>query len=214
MMTTAKSNLTDPPSLLLYMPWVLTSAVSVLALYVWGSSLEWQFSGLSVYQLFPVLGLLAFSIMWSHYMAGAMKKTFLEGADLQRYFDWTGYVVLVAIVLHPGLLAYQRFRDGFGLPPGSETGYVGQGMAWIVVLGMVSLLVFLAFELHRWYKDRSWWKYVVAAGDLAMIAIFYHGLELGTQTHIRWFRDVWWFYGVTLIAEIIFKYIYQLSNLH
>ena len=194
-------------------PWILSSVVAAVAIYVWGSSFNWQFSGLSTYQIFPVLGLLAFSLMWAHYMTGLMRRTFLKGVNLSQYFNWTGYVVLVAIVLHPGLLTYQRWRDGFGLPPGSETGYVANGMAWIVVLGMTSLLVFLAFEFRRWFSHKKWWKFVPMAGDIAMIAIFYHGLELGTQTHIGWFRTVWWFYGLSLIGVLIFTYSRQLLGL-
>lgn len=177
-----------------------------LAVFVWGQSNGWHLLSLSIYQLFPVLGLLAFSIMWSHYMAGFMKRTFLHGASFGRYFLWTSYVVLIAILLHPGLLAYQRFHDGFGVPPGSELSYVMPKLAWVVVLGMVSLLVFLAFELHRWFRHKPWWFIVPRLGDAAMLAIFYHGLRLGTQTRIHWFRVVWWFYGLTLLAVLVHSY--------
>lgn len=193
-------------------PWLVTAVVSVLALYVWGSSNAWQLGSLSTYQIFPVLGLLAFSIMWSHYMTGFIRKNFLKSVDLEAYFRLTGYVVLLAILLHPGLLIYQRFRDGFGLPPGSYKSYVAPGMGWITLLGSVSLLAFLAFELHRWFKDRSWWKYVIYAGDAAMLAIFYHGLRLGTQLHVTWFRSVWWFYGLTLLVAITYNYYLRIKT--
>lgn len=199
--------------LLAVVPWVLAIVVSVLAIVVWGGSFGWQLSGLSTYQIFPVLGLLAFSLMWSHYMTGLMRRTFLKDADLTRYFSWTGYVVLLAIVLHPGLLTYQRFHDGFGLPPGSDFNYVMPGLAWVVLLGMVSLFIFLAFELRRWFENRNWWRHVLYANDAAMVAIFYHGLRLGTQTHIGWYHVVWWFYGTTLIAALVFKYVRELLGL-
>jgi len=174
---------------------------------VWGASLRWQFGHVSTYQFFPVLGLLAFSIMWSHYVTGFVRRLLRKDINLDSYFRYTGYAVLVAIVLHPGILIYQRFHDGFGLPPGSYETYVAPSMAWITLLGTVSLLIFLAFELHRWFKDKSWWKYVVGAGDFAMLAIFYHALELGTQTHIGWFRIIWYLYGITLVIILIPKYL-------
>lgn len=201
-----------PQNKLTWLPWLLCGIVVALAIYVWGSSLNWNFSGLSIYLFFPVLGLTAWSILWSQYMTGLMLRTFLKGADVQKFFSITGYIVLFAIVLHPGLLAYQRFRDGFGLPPGSETSYVAPGMAWIVVLAMVSLLVFLSYELHRWFQDRRWWKYVVRLSDAAMLAIFYHGLELGTQTHVPWFRAVWWFYGAMLLVALVINYASPISR--
>lgn len=198
------------PSYAPNIPWVLTSIVALLAIFDWASSLSWHFAGISIYQIFPVLGLLAFSIMWSHYMAGIMKRTFLVGHDLDDYFRITGYAVLVAILLHPGLLAYQRLRDGFGLPPGSETSYVAPMLGWVVVLGMVSFFVFLAYEFKRWYGERKWWKYIAYAGDIAMLAIFYHGLRLGSQLHGGWYRIIWWFYGITLIGALLNTYIPKL----
>ena len=195
-----------PTSQLWLLPWAVTTVVALLAIYVWGMSLNWQLGSISPYQFFPVLGLLAFSIMWSHYVAGLMRRLFLHD-EMKFYFRTTGYVVLVAILLHPGILIYSRFRDGYGLPPHSYETYVAPSMAWLTLLGSTCLFVFLAFELHRWFKDRTWWPYVVAAGDLAMLGVFYHGLRLGTQTHIGWFRNVWYFYGVVLIGCLIHKYL-------
>lgn len=188
-------------------PWALASVVSALAAYVWGQSFAWQWSLLNAYLFFPVLGLLAWSIMWGHYVVGTLRDNWLRGVPLEAYFRYTGYAVLAAIVLHPGILIYQLFRDGHGLPPSSYEHYVAPGLGWLTLLGSASLLAFLAFELHRWYKDRSWWKYVLVAGDVAMVAIFYHGLRLGTQLQSGWFRAVWWFYGLTLIVMLVRKYM-------
>lgn len=200
-----KSTLALRSDSLAWLPWLLTSVVSIIAISVWGHSFGWQLQAINAYQFFPVLGLLGFSIMWSHYMAGEMKRSFLK-ADLTKYFRYTGYAVLLAIVLHPGILIYQRFRDGYGLPPGSYKTYVAPSMAWLTLLGSISLLAFLAFELHRFFGKKSWWVYVVAAGDLAMIGIFIHSLNLGSQLQGGWFRYVWIFYGVTLILAIAHKY--------
>lgn len=184
----------------------LSLTVSALAIIVWGNSLQWHLAHLSAYQLFPVLGLVAFSLMWSHYISGFLNRTWFKDVNLANYFRITGYAVLGLIVLHPGLLIYQRFRDGFGLPPGSYESYVAPGMGWITLLGTVSLLIFLAYELKRWYEQRSWWRYVAYAGDAAMFAIFYHGLRLGNQLQTGWFRYVWWLYGITLAAVLLHKY--------
>ena len=196
--------------------WALTLIVVLLAFTSWGMDNGWRFGHLSIYRIFPLLGLTAYSIMWSHYMAATVRQ--LMGLDiivLKRYFMLTSYVVLVLICLHPGLLEYQRFRDGYGLPPGSVFSYVGHHLAWLTLLGFVSLLVFLTYELHRWYKERPWWKYVVIAGDLAMLAIFYHGLRLGSQlNHNGWFRTVWWFYGLSLLVVLLRKWFFSRSASH
>lgn len=195
-----------------FLPWMLTGVVSLLAICAWGQSFGWDSRAINGYQFFPVLGLLAFSIMWTHYMVGVVKRTTFKDVPLAEYFRYTGYVVLAAIVLHPGILAYQLFHDGFGLPPGSYLRYVGPSMDWVVLLGTASLLAFLAFELHRWYARRSWWKYVIVAGDAAMLAIFYHGLRLGSQLQGGWYHVVWWFYGITLLAALAYKYVLVLQH--
>ncbi|HEY5152619.1 MAG TPA: hypothetical protein VII55_01460 [Candidatus Saccharimonadales bacterium] len=189
------------------MAWSIGLAASLAAVVVWGNYYAWQLGSISSYQLFPLFGLLAFSLMWSHYVSGALRE--LMGLDkrvLARYFTITGWIVLVLICLHPGLLIYQRFRDGFGLPPHSYESYVAPGLGWVTLIGTASLLVFLAFEFRRWFGGRRWWHYVADASDAAMLAILYHGLRLGKQLMYGWFRGVWLFYFVTLVAVLARKY--------
>lgn len=188
--------------------WTISAIVSLLAILVWGHDYGWHILPISSYQLFPVLGLLAFSIMWSHYMAAVLRDLLrLDQQVLAGYFRLTGYAVLGLICLHPGILIYQRFRDGYGLPPHSYETYVAPGLGWITILGTASLLVFLAFELHRIYGQRVWWHYVADASDVAMLAILYHGLRLGGEIRHGWFRGVWIFYFVALVAVLIYKYM-------
>lgn len=187
--------------------WSLLTIVCIVCIVAWGSYYEWHILPYSTYQFFPILGLLAFSIMWSHYMMMAVKTAWSLNANvLANYFRWTGYAVLGLICLHPGLLIYQRFKDGYGLPPGSYERYVAPGLGWITILGTASLLVFLAFELHRFFGKRTWWHYVADASDAAMLAIVYHALRLGSTLQQGWFRGVWWFYLVTLIITLTYKY--------
>jgi hypothetical protein len=188
--------------------WTLSLAVAAAALVSWGHDYGWHFWPMDAYVLFPLFGLLAYSIMWSHYANSSLRQVLhLDKKALKSYFEITSFAVLLFICLHPGLLIYQRFRDGAGLPPGSYESYVAPSLKWITLLGSVSLLVFLAYELRRWYRDRSWWKYVVTAGDLAMLAIFYHGLKLGTDlSRGHWFRALWWFYGLSLLGFLAHKY--------
>ena len=194
----------DTPKKVRYFAWGLSGGVSLLSYYVW-----WQAYGglprLTIYQLFPLFGLLAFSLMWSHYIASVVRRYYgVDRAELRQYFEITSLVVLAAILLHPGLLAYQLWIDGFGLPPGSEINYVRPDLRLWVVLGMVSLVVFLTFELHRKFGDRPWWRFVSYASDVAMVVIYFHGLRLGGQLQGGWFRYVWYFYGITLLGSLIY----------
>src|SRR5947208_1391016 len=131
--------------------WTLSLIVVSLAVFVWGQSLHWKIIGISNYNLFPVFGLVAFSLMWTHYMTIVLKIVFkVKMSVFKSYFLITGYVVFMALLLHPGLLIWQLWRDGLGLPPGSyENRYVAPGLGWVTILGTVSLFTFLTYELRR-----------------------------------------------------------------
>lgn len=192
------------PSQLKAIAWSLSGITTLIAVIAWGQDLGWNFTSISGYQWFPVLGLTAFSLMWAHYIVGALHRIFNIDFEISKqYFEITGWIVLVAILLHPGILILQLFKDGYGLPPNSYVEVYGAGgMKLALMLGSVSLVAFLIFELKRKFEDASWWKYVVYLNDLAIVAIFYHGLSLGGQLQGGWYRALWYFYGVTLVAAI------------
>lgn len=183
-----------------------TSAVAVgLAVLAWGQGYGWKAN--STYQLFPLFGLLAFSLMWSHYFASALRLYLKqEKTVLNSYFEATSLLVLIALLLHPGLLAWQLWRDGQGMPPASELNYVQPALKGAVIIGMISWLVFLAYELRRKFKALRWWRYVQYASDVAMLLIFTHALRLGGQLQEGWFRGVWFFYGASLLIVLLYIY--------
>src|SRR5688572_13852910 len=86
-------------------------SVSILAVIAWGGYYGWTLN-LSLYQIFPLFGLLAFSIMWSHYIAGFSRRLLGYGSEaLADFYARTAAVVLGLILLHPGLLILQLFLD-------------------------------------------------------------------------------------------------------
>jgi hypothetical protein len=210
----SKSILTHEQSLAVFLQvfaWSLSFLVSFIAIFAWGTDFGWHIP-FNAYIIFPLLGLLAYSLMWSHYVAAAFRQILnIDRLVLKFYFEFTSFLVLVLICLHPGLLILQRYRDGFGLPPGSYESYVAPGLGWITLLGTASLLVFLAYELRRVFGKRAWWKHMQTASDIAMLAIFYHGLKLGHQIH-GWFRAVWWFYGIALVLILARTYFLRYTD--
>jgi len=188
--------------------WSLTTATVALAVLAWGEGVHWQIFPISTLGLFPLFGLTAFSIMWSQYMASAGRQLLkLNSAVLKRYYDITGYIVLIAILLHPGLLTWQLWRNGGGLPPGSELSYVLPSLKAFIILGMINLIILLLFELRRVFASRHWWRYMTYLVDIVMLSIFVHAFRLGSQIQSGWFRAVWLFYGASLI--ICLAYIYN-----
>jgi hypothetical protein len=191
-----------------YLLWSLGTLTLVATAAVW-VQMRLGKGELSLYDIFPLLGLTAFGLMWSHYIAGALRRYFIlprEASEL--YVKITGWAILILILLHPSLFFVQLWLDGLGLPPQSYLEVYTTGVARIsLLLGTVSLLAFLAFELHRIFKKAKWWPIVEYVNITAMLAIFYHGIILGGELNIEWFRLVWMFYLVTFIGAVVYNQI-------
>lgn len=197
----------------------ITSAAIVTVMLVLPSLLAWlqrysdRIPNVTVYQLFPLLGLLAFSLMLAHVVVGTVNAfAHVESGAIKRYYQYTGYVVLACILLHPGLFIWQLYRDGYGFPPGSYLNYVENSMRAFVLLGTISLVIFLLFELKRKYGSSSWWQYIERASDTALVLIFIHGLFLGSSIQNGWFRVVWLVYGVLLLSCLVYAFIQRRVN--
>jgi hypothetical protein len=190
--------------------WVLGAGVIAVAITAWS---EVRLTGreLTAYDFFPVLGLSAFGLMWTHYVTGALRRILKQPpSTLRVYFAVTSWIVLALILLHPGIFVTKLWLDGLGLPPVSYlTLYQDTFMRIALLLGTLSLLTFLAFELRRKYSKASWWKYVEYANVAAMFAILYHGFTLGQELSLSWLRGVWLFYTVTLAATVVYNEIYK-----
>jgi hypothetical protein len=193
--------------------WGLSIVVCVIAVMAWLPSLHGRFSSISSYKLFPLFGLLAFSLMWAHYIVAGLRVFFgIPKEVLANYFEVTSLAVLAVLLLHPGLLVWQLWRDGFGLPPGSYLdNYVAPSLGWVALLGTVSWFVFLTYELRRKFRNRSWWKYIQYASDAALAAVFYHSLRLGTNLQEGWLRSLWYFYGITYIIALFIIYQHKFT---
>lgn len=189
----------------------ISLSAALLAFLAWGQGLRWQFSLLSSYRLFPLLGLLAVSLMWSMYGVGFLQRHFkLFDKSLKSYYRNLSLPILVLICLHPGLLVWQLWRDGFGWPPSSYLShYVAPAARWAALLSSAAWLVFLASELRRKYSQRKWWKKISILADLALVAIFIHSLKLGNNLQHGWFRYVWLFYAASLIYFLADSYVWR-----
>ena len=156
---TDKTNQDKRSRQLVWFAWAQAVVVTALSVFVWGDLYNWNITPLSNYQLFPLFGLVAFSLMWAHYIVAAVRNYWqLDRQIIKGYFEVTSFGVLLTLLLHPSLLIGQLYADGYGLPPGSYEFYAPT-MTGVVLLGTVSLGVFLLFELRRFFGDRSWWKY-------------------------------------------------------
>ncbi len=190
--------------------WSIAAIVVLLAVIVWAMTRIYPGENLTLFDIFPLFGLLAFSLMWTHFISGALRRGWkvTQSGKNDLYMTVSMGMVLVLIVLHPGLLWYELWREGFGLPPASYL-RVYDSQVFAALLGSVSLLIFLAFELRRWFKKEHWWKYIECAQVAAMIAIFFHALSLGGELSVGWYRVVWCVYAIVLIGATGYNYWYD-----
>lgn len=186
---------------------LLALGISMVTFF-WLQSNNFQITGLSAYEVFPLLGLLAFITMWTQYMLEAFMNATDTTHKIDTFFAYTSLFVLFCILMHPTILIAKLYADGAGYPPGSYAQYVGENMVWVVGLGTLSLLIFIAFEFRKFFIKHGVWKYVVLLNDVAILAIFYHALRLGSTIQGSVFTTIWYLLGVLLVSALLYKYYY------
>ncbi len=193
--------------------WLLAAVVCVLAVIAWWS-VRVDGRPLSVYDWFPLLGLSAFSLMWTHYLIGSLRRYLQLPAGVNhRYSQISSVVVLLCLLAHPMLLITALHQDGFGFPPESYFAvYTEPIMKGALMLGTIALIIFLLFELKRWLEKKAIWRYISGLQLLAMAFIFYHALVLGGELSVGWYRLVWYKYGVTLVAATLYNWWYDRAH--
>lgn len=180
--------------------WLLSLLSVVLSFAAWAP----RRGSLEPYNVFPLLGLLAFGLMWSHYISGALRAwKGLPKETLSRHFRITSAFVLFFLLAHPFMIELQLFLDGFGTPPGSFAAVYPALIDRVALLaGATALTFFLLFELHRFYGEKPWWKYVEWANVGAMVLILWHGFVLGGELNTPWFKIIWASYAVTFALSV------------
>ena len=185
-----------------WLPWKLFAVVVLLSTIGWAEFRGWQFDNLSLFAIFPLLGLLAWTIMWTHYALGVVSQ--LNGMPRNKtYSKVSAAIVLACILLHPGLLAIALWRTNDVLPPASFYSYVAPSLKYAVALGTISLIIFLSFDVFKRIRSKPWvernWRWVSLSQVVAMILIFIHGLALGQNLQGGWFQLWWVILGALLI---------------
>lgn len=197
--------------------WGLVVLSLILSLLVWGDGIAWQFGSINAYQWFPLFGLIAWLVMATHYFSGALRITHPYLKKPAYYSKVTSFIVLASLLLHPGILAYSQWRNGFGFPPNSFVEYVGESLLLASMLGSIALTLFLAFEIFDRLKEKAvikknWWL-VSISQTVAMMLVFIHALRLGGDLD-GWFLAVWLSYGMLLLPCFYIIHSSELSSLH
>lgn len=186
--------------------WVTLTLLMALPLLSLLSVYEFQ-PPLTARAIFPLLGVWAWFIMWTHYAFWWIEKHNEVIKPNNNYDKISMWLVLALILLHPGLLALEQYRLFGVLPPESFNTYVSADLQVFVSMGSLALLLFLGYEVaHRlrssdWLKRRRGWVSVSQAA--AMILIFIHGLMIGETVLQGWMLIIWILLGIVLAPLIM-----------
>lgn len=198
---------------------LLIIPIIALPVVVWGSRLNWDPDFIGSVTVFPLLGLVAFSIMWWHFLLGFVSNLNPSFTKMKNLHRTSSYFVLLLILLHPLLLAFYSVSNSLGGPPDAYYNFVSPSKAVFITYGILALTVFILYDVARWLRNsQGWigrnWQIVDAIDDVAFVAIFFHGLYLGQDLQSGWFRYVWLFYGISALLFITYKHYRAVSRSH
>lgn len=182
--------------------WSLLAIIVALPFIVWFNTMSWRLSHVTALSLFPLLGLWAWSIMWTHYSLGSIRILDPRLKKDPMYATITRFMVLGLIILHPGLLIWRQW-DKLGIfPPASYYSYVSSSMKIFVTFGVIALLLFLSFEVLDHFRNHKlinrYWPWISISQMIAMGMIFVHSMKLGNTIN-GWFAFYWFTLGMLLI---------------
>lgn len=187
-------------------PWILFSVVVIVPILAWLQTYDWQLV-LTISALFPLLGVLAWSIMWTHYIYNWMcihyPTTYTPNILYDKVSTW---LVLGLILLHPGLLGWQQYRLFGTLPPDSFYAGVAENLEPFVAIGAFALILFLLYEIVSRLRQKQYiqdiWGWISLSQVLAMVLVFVHGLQVGQVVLSGWMIGWWITLGLLLLPAL------------
>lgn len=191
--------------------YLLLTITCLPSLYYWLSGLNWDLSKLNIANIFPLFGLLAFSIMWLHLMVAWYKRYNPQVYDYRKFFRQTSNLVLVFIILHPLLLIIRSLS--LDIKPLEYAGLTNQPF---ILMGTTALVIFLVYDVVDRLRSKpiiqNNWPIIVGFNRAAVILIYFHALQLGRHLQSGFFKTIWYFFGLTLLCYFIASYIHELKK--
>jgi len=183
---------------------ILGATLAVLApILVHIRNVSWAISSLDalLMNLFPIFGLIAFTLLWLHSISGVFEEWLRERFNFDSFVHWTALVILVSMILHP-LLLLILVRFDFGAIFGTwNTG---------IMLGLLGLILLLTYDIGKALKSYEFfsrnWNKILVISTIGFLLTFFHSLMVGSDLQSGWLRWLWIFYGVTAIVSTIYTY--------
>ena len=203
-----QSSLAQKSNLYLY---AAQAVVLLPVFYYWLDQRSFSLSDLNILAIFPLLGLVAFVMMWFHLMIAYLKRTKSELFNYKSFYRKTSNIVLVLIILHPLLVFIKAYEFEI-----LAVDFAGEDQRLFGVFGLVALLFFLVYEVVERLRKSSFvknnWEFVVAMNRVGFILVYLHGLQLGQHLQAGWLKGLWLFFGLTTLVYFAWAYYQEISR--
>lgn len=183
--------------------------VVLFPIYIWYLNADFVWDKLVLFEVFPVFGLIAFSVMWLHIVGGAFRRQLESAVDFQKFVDISSAVVLVALLLHP-ILLFIALNSSGTLDPYI---YVTSGDEYLITIAFVAWFVFVGYDVLKKFKGREiiskHWEKIKLVSTLAFFLALIHSLGVGSDLQNGTLRLVWCFYGISAGIATIYSYLFK-----
>jgi hypothetical protein len=154
-------------------------------------------------EIFPIFGLIAFVLLWTHTILGVFEPWL--HTRWPRLFDgyvhWSAVTILVCIILHPLLLLIAL---NFSL---ADVLAINSPYVLFGVIGWCLLIIYDITKPFRRYNfiARNWTNILIIS-NIGFVFTFFHSLHVSGDFDIGFMHWLWIFLGVTAIASLIWTY--------
>jgi len=180
---------------------ILVFAYLVVLYPIWVNvgNLAWSFNSTIVFNLFPLFGLVAFTLLWLHVISGVFEQWLRKYIEFDFYMELISKLIFFTIILHPLLLL---INAGFKFGP---IFLYGKYYIW---LGIIGWLFLITYDIGKALKNQDFfvrnWNKIRLISTVGFLLIFFHSLGVGDDLQVGALRVVWIFYGTTGILATIY----------
>lgn len=174
----------------------------IYPLYVAFSNRGWSFDSSLISNIFPLLGILAFCLLWLHSISGVFEDWLRQQFDFDRFVHITASIILICIILHPLLLLIVmdfNISDIFLL----------YGVR-AITLAIVGWLLLITYDIGKPFRNKEFikknWNKILIISNIGFLLTFFHSIEIGSDLQSGPLRFIWIFYGITAFLSIFYTY--------
>ncbi len=162
----------------------------------------WALDSTLTLNLFPLFGLIAFSLLWLHAISGVFEPWLRKQINFDNFVNRTSTLILICLTLHPLLLLVNFEFNLNSILFSYEIKYIR-----LAIAGWVLLII---YDVSKPFKNRAFfsrnWNKILIISTIGFLMTFFHSLALGSDLQSGMLRAVWIFYGATTILSTFYTY--------